>query len=516
MSKKFRQAKWNEPLIFEIGSKEREGFSVNIDKEIKNMLGDIEKIVPNNMLRKKPPRIPSLSEVEVIRHFLHLSQMNYGIDLGPQPLGSCTMKYNPKISEELTIDPRITNIHPYQDENTVQGILKILYDLKKWLCNIVGLKWGSLQPAAGAHGELTGILMIRAFHKDRGEDRDEILIPDSAHGTNPASAKMGGFKVIKIPTREDGCIDLDALKAAVSSRTAGIMLTNPNTLGLFEKDILKITKIVHDAGGLTYYDGANLNGILGIARPGDMGFDIVHINIHKTFATPHGGGGPGACAICVSDKLKNFLPIPVIDYNKSKSRYFLNYNIPKSIGKVRSFYGNIIPLVKAYIYLLTLGPEGIKNVSKISVLNTNYFKKKIEKVKGITIPYDSKRPRKHEIVISFKKLKEETGIRAEDVAKMLLDYGLYAPTIYFPLIVEEAFMIEFTESETKENIDKYIDAIKEIIKISYKNPEYVKTSPRNTSINRLDMVKANHPRSVSPTYWFYLRKKKAFSNSKTY
>jgi len=507
--RKFRQAKWSEPLIFELSREGKRGFKVPcVEEEIRTAVGKLEDLLPSKILRQRPPGLPQVTESEVVRHYIRLSQMNYGVDVGPQPLGSCTMKYTPKVLERICELEELANIHPLQDESTVQGILQILYQLGKWLCEIVGLKYFTFQPAAGAHGEFTGVLIIKAYHKRKGEERDEILIPDSAHGTNPASAAMAGFKVVRIPTRDDGCIDIEALKSAVSDRTAGLMLTNPNTLGLFEKEIIEIARIIHEAGGLMYYDGANLNGILGIARPGDMGFDIVHLNIHKTFAAPHGGGGPGASAICVTEELKDFLPVPVIEYDAENNRYHLNWNLPNSIGMVRSFYGNIVPLVKAFVYLLMLGSSGLRKTAEISVLNTNYFIAKVKGLRGVTVPYDPQRPRKHEVVISVKKLREETGITAEDVAKALLDHGFYAPTIYFPLIVDEALMIEFTESESKELIDEYANALKEIIETAYRNPEILKEAPINASVGRLDMAYGNLPRIISINYKMYLQRKK--------
>jgi len=506
--KDYRQAYWSEPLLHELSRKGKRGYiPPKLEEEIKEAVEPLEKVIPKNLLRDSPPPLPELSELEVVRHFLRLSQMNLGVDTGLMPLGSCTMKYNPKVLEEAVKTPYLSEIHPLQDEETVQGILEILYKLGEVLCEIVGLDKVTFQPAAGAHGELVGALLIKAYHESRGEERDEMLIPDSAHGTNPASAAMAGFKVIRIPTNEDGNVDLEALEAALSDKTAGIMLTNPNTLGLFEKDILEISKMVHEAGGLLYYDGANLNGILGLARPGDMGFDIVHLNIHKTFAAPHGGGGPGASAICVRDFLGDYLPVPVVEYDPEKG-YYLNYDLPKSIGMVHSFYGNIVPLVKAYAYILMLGTKGLKKVSEIATLNTNYFIAKIRGLKGVIIPYGENRFRKHEVVISLKKLKADTGVTAMDVAKALLDRGFYAPTVYFPPIVEEALMIEFTETESKESIDEFIKALSEIIEEAYRNPESVKKAPRNTSVRRLDMAKGNRPKYLAYNYSKYVEKKR--------
>jgi glycine dehydrogenase subunit 2 len=504
MPKSFRQAVWDEPLIFELSGNAKKTFE--IDEEFKEYAADAIKKLPDEILRKEPPGIPNLSEPEVVRHYTRLSQMAYGVDQGPVPLGSCTMKYNPKIDEELATLPIITDIHPYQDEDTVQGILEIIYLMQKWLAEITGTYICSLQPPAGAAGELTGALIIRKYLRDKGlVDKDEMIVPESAHGTNPASAVMAGFKVVKVPADSEGNTDLDALKSVVSERTAGIMLTNPSTLGLFESRILEISDLIHSVGGLLYYDGANLNGILGIARPGDMGFDITHLNLHKTFAAPHGGGGPGAGATCVKKELADYLPVPIVDYDGRK--YRLRYDLPRTIGRMSWFYGNIVPLVKSFIYLMMLGPS-LREVAEISVLNTNYLMKKLTSLKGVSLIYGEGRWRKHEVVISFNRLHKDTGVSAEDVAKALLDRGFHAPTIYFPLIVPEAHMIELTETETKENIDAIANAYEEIVRQAYEDPAKVKDTPRNTSIGRLDPLIGNHPKTVTPSYKYIGRLRK--------
>ena len=503
----FKQAKWNEPLIFKLGRKGRKGHILpKVEDEVKRAVGDVNALIPENMRRISQLRLPELSEVEVTRHFMRLSQMNYGVDSGLYPLGSCTMKYNPKINEFLANLPTIGMLHPYQNESTVQGILEILYRLERWLTEITGTYEICLQPAAGAHGEFLGTLLMRAYHKLNGEckKRNEVIVPDSAHGTNPASAAMAGFNAVVVPSDENGCVDLEALKAAVSERTAGLMLTNPNTLGIFEENIEEIAKIVHEAGGLLYYDGANLNPILGKARPGDMGFDIVHINIHKTFSTPHGGGGPGAGPVGVSEELTKFLPVPRIVFDGE--RYRLDYDRPYSIGKIRSFYGNVAVLLKAYAYILSLGGEGLKEVAEVSVLNANYLMKKLKEIEGLTLPYNSEKPRKHECVFSAKPLKNETGVSALNIAKRLLDYGLHAPTIYFPLIVDEALMIEPTETFEKEELDRFVEAMRKICEEAYANPELVLKAPYNTAASRLDEVKASHPRTMALSWRMYLKK----------
>jgi glycine dehydrogenase subunit 2 len=505
----FRQARWDEPVIFALGKKGRRGHLVpTVEQEIRNRTGDACELVPESMRRSSKLGLPELSEVEVVRHFTRLSEMNYGVDSGLYPLGSCTMKYNPKIDELLANLPSFTTLHPYQDETTVQGILEIFYKLERWLAELTGTCEVCLQPSAGAHGEFLGALLMHAYHKSNGncEKRTEIIVPDSAHGTNPASATMAGFKVLVVQSDNDGCVDLDALKVAVSERTAGLMLTNPNTLGLFEKNIGEIAETVHGAGGLLYYDGANLNPLLGKARPGDMGFDIVHINIHKTFGTPHGGGGPGAGPVGVSKELCQFLPVPRITFD-GKS-YHLDYKRPSSIGKIRGFYGNSAVLLRAYAYILSLGFEGLKEVAEVSVLNANYLKKKLEKVKGLALPYDAGRPRKHECVFSAKPLKSDTGVSALNVAKRLLDYGLHSPTVYFPQIVDEALMIEPTETFEKEEIDRFVNALQRICEEAYTNPENVLTAPHNTAVSRLDEVKASHPRTMALSWRMYRKKNK--------
>jgi glycine dehydrogenase subunit 2 len=505
----FKQTDWNERLIFNLGRKGRRGHvPPKLEEKIRRTVGDVNMLVPENMQRKSQLRLPELSEVEVVRHFTRLSQMNYGVDSGLYPLGSCTMKYNPRINELLANLPAINMVHPCQNEDTVQGILEILYRLERWLAEITGTYEVCLQPAAGAHGEFLGTSLMRAYHRLNGEieKRREIIVPDSAHGTNPASAAMAGFNVVVVPSDEDGCVNIEALKAAVSEHTAGLMLTNPNTLGIFERNIEEIAKIVHEAGGLLYYDGANLNAILGKARPGDMGFDIVHMNIHKTFSTPHGGGGPGAGPVGVSEELAKFLPVPRIVLDGE--RYHLDYNRPYSIGKIRGFYGNAAVLLKAYAYILSLGFEGLKEVAEVSVLNANYLATKLKEIKGLTLPYDSEKPRKHECVFSAKHLKSETGVSALNIAKRLLDYGLHAPTIYFPLIIDEALMIEPTETFEKEELDRFVEAVRKICEEAYTNPEVVLKAPHNTAVLRLDEVKASHPRTMTLSWHMYLKKNK--------
>ncbi len=492
----WRQAKWDEKLILDYRSKNLEvqiPFSWQFEEEVRSC----QEYLPKDMIRGEL-NIPTISEIEVVRHFIRLSQMSYGIDQGPIPLGSCTMKYNPKICDEIAYDERIVYLHPLQDEETIQGLLELLYLAERWFTEITGMDRCCFQPPAGAAGEFAGVLMIKKYHEIRGEaHRDEMLVPDNAHGTNPASAAMAGFKVVTIPTRSDGCLDIEALQAAISDRTAGLMLTNPNTLGLFEKDILEISRIVHDAGGLLYYDGANINAILGIARPGDMGFDIVHLNLHKTFASPHGGGGPGGGVVCAKGELVDLLPRPLIEFDGK--RYYWNYECRNCIGKIKSYYGNIVSVLRALAYILALGPKGLREVAEVSIINTNYFLKLIKDRGLYELIYGPDRYRMHECVISARKIARDTGITAEDISKALMDYGLHPPIMYFPLIVEEALMIELTETETLENIELYARILNEVAERAYKDPSSVKKHPLNTSVKRLDAVKANHPKTAIPS-----------------
>ena len=509
----YRQASWDEPVIFKLGAMGRRGHLLpEAEDEVRRAVGNLDKLLPENMRRTSKPGLPELSEVEVARHFTRLSEMNYGIDSGLYPLGSCTMKYNPKINELFARMPTLNMIHPFQDESTVQGILEILYKLERWLSEITGTFEVCLHPAAGAHGELLGTLLMHACLKQNGEceKRTEVIVPDSAHGTNPASAAMAGFNVIVVPSGGDGCIDQEALKTVTSQKTAGLMLTNPNTLGIFEKNIEEIAKIIHEVGGLLYYDGANLNPHLGEARPGDMGFDIVHINIHKTFSTPHGGGGPGAGPVGVSKDLAQFLPVPRVAFDEK--RYRLDYEKPHSIGKMRSFQGNVAVLVRAYAYILCLGLEGLREAAEVSVLNANYMMKKLRNVKGLMLPYDMEKPRKHEFVISAKPLKNETGVSALNIAKRLLDFGLHAPTIYFPSIVDEALMIEPTETFEREELDRFVEALRRICEEAYTNPQNVLTAPHSTAASRLDEVKASHPRTMSLSWRMHIKKEEMSEN----
>ncbi len=464
-------------LIFEISKKGRRGF---IPPKI-----DVKPYKINSKFaRKNAPKLPEVTEGDVVRHYTNLSRLNYAVDTGFYPLGSCTMKYNPKLNEQVASFPGFSEIHPYQDQKTIQGALELMYELEEALKKITGMDAMTLQPAAGAHGEYTGIAIIRQYHRSRRDfKRDEIIVPDSAHGTNPASSAMNGFKVIEIKSDDRGMVDVNELKKVVGPHTAGMMLTNPNTLGIFEENILEIAKIVHDAGGLMYYDGANLNAIMGQVRPGDMGFDVVHLNLHKTFSTPHGMGGPGSGPVGVKEFLKDFLPIPRVV--KKKDKYALDYSSKKTIGRVRSFYGNFTVLVKAYAYILTMGEEGIKRASEMAVLNANYLRVAISKL--LEVPHNS--ICMHEFVASTTPLQDK-GIKALDVVKRMLDYGIHPPTVYFPLIVHEDIMVEPTETESKDTLDRFIEIVKEIVEEAKKDPENLKTAPHTTPVRRLDDTRA--------------------------
>ena len=437
------------------------------------------------LLRKEELRLPQISEVDLSRHYTRLAKQAHGVNDGFYPLGSCTMKYNPRIDEEAASLEGFTGLHPLQPQSTVQGALQVMYEAKELLCEITGMDDMTFQPAAGAHGEYTGLLLIRKYHQSRNDTkRVNIIVPDSAHGTNPASATMAGFKVINVPSNENGGVDLEALRNAVGEDTAGLMLTNPNTLGLFDPNILEITRIVHEAGGLCYYDGANMNAIMGTVRPGDMGFDCIHLNLHKTFGTPHGGGGPGSGPVGCKEFLKKFLPKYTVSKNMD-GNYYLDV-AENSMGKVRSFYGNFLVVVKALTYIKSLGKEGIKEASCNAVLNANYL---MNKLKGYyDVAYDQ--ICMHEFVLSLDKMKHETGVSAMDVAKQSLDFGIHPPTMYFPLIVHEALMLEPTETESKETLDEAAEIFIEIARMAHEDPEYLHEAPHNCLIRRPDEVEA--------------------------
>jgi glycine dehydrogenase subunit 2 len=468
-------------LIFEISKEGRTGYTLP-SCDVPEC--PVAELVAPEYISDKELMLPEVSEVDVVRHFTLLSNKNFGLDTGFYPLGSCTMKYNPRINEDVAAMPEFTKLHPYQPESTVQGALEAMYDLSEKFAEITGLEAVTLQPAAGAHGELTGLMIIKAYHKKRGDlKRTKIIVPDSAHGTNPATASVAGFDVVEIQSDENGAVDVEKLKAALNDETAGFMLTNPSTLGIFEKNIIEITKLVHDAGGLVYYDGANTNAIMGKTRPGDMGFDVCHLNTHKTFSTPHGGGGPGSGPVGVRKDLVEFLPVPVVA--KKDDAFYLDYDRPYSIGKIKGFYGNFGVVMRAYAYVLTMGAEGLKKASETAVLNANYMKECLKDYYNVAINEICM----HEFVLAG--LKDDTNhVTTLDVAKRLIDYGYHPPTIYFPLIVHEALMIEPTETEKLETMDEFINAMISIAKEASENPELVKSAPNNTELKRLDEVKA--------------------------
>jgi glycine dehydrogenase subunit 2 len=475
----------SEKLLMELSSAGRKGYSLpKLDVPKKRT----EEMISTELLRKELPPLPEVSEVDVARHFVRLSIMNHHVDKGFYPLGSCTMKYNPKINETLCRLNGLAYLHPFQTEDTYQGALKLMYDLGEYLEEISGMDEISLQPAAGAHGELTSLLIIHAYHKKNKSNRTKVIIPDSAHGTNPASVITAGFSTVQIKSNAKGLIDIEELKKAMGEDVAALMITNPNTLGLFEADIVEITRIVHDAGALLYMDGANLNALMGIARPGDMGFDVVHFNLHKTFSTPHGGGGPGSGPVGVKESLAPFLPIPVVEKKageKKAEEYYLNYKRPDSIGRMHSFYGNFGVMIRAYVYIRQNGAKGLREVSENAIINANYLREILKQY--YHLPYDDFC--QHEFVLSGDRQKEK-GVKTLDIAKRLLDFGLHAPTVYFPLIVHEALMIEPTETESKESLDEFADAMIRIAKEVEENPEVVTSAPHVTPVGRLDEVKA--------------------------
>jgi len=448
----------------------------------------LDELVPAGLRRACPARLPEVGELDLLRHFTELSSLNFGVESGSYPLGSCTMKYNPKINEVVSRLEGFAGLHPYQPESLVQGALELMYELEQWLAEIAGLARVTLQPAAGAHGELTGLLIMRAAHHAQRRDPKRIIIPDTAHGTNPASVIMAGYEPVAVTSDPRGGVDLEALKALLDDDLAGLMLTNPNTLGVFDENITEIARLVHEAGGLLYYDGANSNAVLGISRPGDMGFDVVHFNTHKTFSTPHGGGGPGAGPIAVRDTLAPFLPVPLVG-KAEDGRFFFDDDRPQSIGKVRTFYGNFGVLIRAAAYIRGLGPDGLRRVSEMAVLNANYV------MEGIKDLYDVPFERRcmHEFVASTAPLKEH-GVRALDVAKRLLDYGVHPPTTYFPLLVDEALMIEPTETESREDLERLIEALRAVAAEAVTDPEMLREAPLSMPVRRLDeAAAARHP-----------------------
>lgn len=471
------------PLLYEKSKKGRRGYRLPSC--------DVPSAPFPEKFRRNKLLLPEVSELDVVRHFTTLSQKNFAVDTGFYPLGSCTMKYNPKVNEDAAGYEGFLGVHPLQPEDTAQGALQVMWELSQMLSILTGMDAFTLQPAAGAHGELTGLLMIQAYFNKRKEERDTVLIPDSAHGTNPATAAMLGFNVVEVKSDSRGGVDLSDIKEKLSPRIAALMLTNPNTLGIFDENILEVASLVHKSGALLYYDGANFNASMGIVRPGDMGFDVIHLNLHKTFSVPHGGGGPGSGPVGVKSALREFLPAPILncqtssEAGKEKSVFGLDWNRPCSIGKIKSFYGNFLALLRAYCYLRYHGGEGVKKVAQIAVLNANYL---MNNLKGYyDLPYD--RTCQHEFVLSARRQKAK-GVKALDIAKRLLDFGIHSPTIYFPLIVEEALMIEPTETESKETLDHFIKVMVNIAKEAEESQELLREAPKLTHVRRLDEVSA--------------------------
>ncbi len=444
---------------------------------------DAEKSIPRKYLRDDMGGFPEVAEIDVVRHYTRLSQWNFGVDSGLYPLGSCTMKYNPKINEEIAALPGFSRLHPYQGEELSQGALELMFQLEEYLCEITGMDAVTLQPSAGAQGELCGLLMMAAFFKDRGKPRTKIIIPDTAHGTNPASSHLAGFKVVPVKSEGRGALTANAVKDVMDADTAGVMLTNPNTLGLFEADIKEIADVVHKKGGFLYCDGANMNALMGIVRLGDLGVDVVQLNLHKTFSTPHGGGGPGSGPVAVRKTLEPYLPVPRV--RKRGKKYSFDFKRPRSIGRLKAFYGNFAIMVRAYSYIRRMGPEGLKRAAEAAILNANYIK---ERLKGtFDLPFD--RPCMHECVFSDK-VQQPNGVSTMDIAKRLIDYGYHPPTVYFPLVVPGAIMIEPTETETLETLDRFIEAMKNIADEARNAPELLKNAPANTRVGRVDETKA--------------------------
>ncbi len=471
-----------EPLIFEMGAPGRRAATL-LEMDVPTR--PLEDLVPAAALRQEDAPLPEVSEIEIVRHFTHLAERNFGVDSGFYPLGSCTMKYNPKLNEDMAALPGFARIHPLQDDATVQGAIELIYTLEQMLCEIAGMARVTVQPSAGAHGEITGLMIIKAYHESRGEGhRNVVLIPDSAHGTNPASATLADYEIREIRTDGRGGVDVEHLRELLDDKVAALMMTNPNTLGVFDENIVEIARLVHDAGGQLYYDGANANAILGLVRPGDTGFDVVHFNLHKTCSTPHGGGGPGAGPIGVAPHLVPFLPGPLPAKDADGTFHWRDAG-PQSIGRVRANNGNFLVLVRAYTYIRFNGPDGLRRVSESAVLNANYLMHALKDL--FTLPFD--RTCMHEFVLSANQQKAR-GVTAMDIAKRLLDFGMYAPTVYFPLIVPEAVMIEPTETETRETLDRFIAVMRQIDQESRENPELVTHAPHTTPVGRLDQTLA--------------------------
>jgi glycine dehydrogenase subunit 2 len=470
------------PLIFERSRRGRRAWSL---PEAGVDAPPVEELVPDHLRRRTPPGLPEVSERDLVMHYTRLSQRNWAIDVGAYPLGSCTMKYNPKVAEDAAALPGFARLHPMTPDDLTQGALELLGNLERALCAATGMARLTFQPAAGAQGELTGLLIMRAYHAARGDVRKRVIIPDSAHGTNPASVSLAGWTAQEVRSDERGLVDLDALRDVLDEDVAGLMLTNPNTLGLFERDIIEIARMIHEVGGLLYYDGANFNSIVGVVRPGDMGFDIVHMNLHKTFATPHGGGGPGSGPLAVSERLERFLPAPVLTWDAGAERWHWDHDRPDAIGRIHSFHGNFGINVRAYAYLRSLGPEGLRRVAERAVLNANYLRVLVEDAFPTAYPGTCM----HEFVATGKPLKKH-GVKTMDAAKRLIDLGFHPPTVYFPLVVEEALMVEPTETESKETIDALAAALVQTAREAEESPDVLREAPVTTPVRRPDEARA--------------------------
>jgi glycine dehydrogenase subunit 2 len=468
------------PTIFETSKRGRRAYTLPEPDVPSVTPGDV---LPSGLIRGEPAELPEVSEPGIARHFINLSVLNHHVDRDLYPLGSCTMKYNPKVGEDVANLPGFSDLHPHMPGELVQGALRVMHELGRALCEITGMDEVTMVPAAGAHGELAGMLLVRAYHEDQGSRRSTVLIPDSSHGTNPASVRMAGYRAVEIKSDSSGRIDADSLKRNLGDDVAAIMVTNPNTLGLFETGICRVAELVHEAGGLVYMDGANMNALLGISRPGDFGIDIAHLNLHKTFSTPHGGGGPGSGPLVVKAHLAPYLPVPVVA--RDGGVYNLDYDRPKSIGRIHTFYGNFTVLVKAYCYILMCGPRGLREAAENAIINANYLLSKVRK--GFVVPYDG--VCKHEFVVSARD-KLKAGVRTADIAKRLMDYGFHPPTVYFPLIVEEALMIEPTETESRETLDRFAEALERINAEIDADPERVRGAPHSTPVGRVDEATA--------------------------
>jgi glycine dehydrogenase subunit 2 len=509
-TRNFQQAKWDEPIIFELTNKGERGILVpQAEEEIEAKVGDGISAIPTNMCRKTPPALPELGQMQVLKHYLRLSQENLGADLNVDiGQGTCTMKYNPKINEQIASNPKVTELHPFQSEETVQGILEILYEMDLFLRQISGLDAFSLQPGSGSQAILAMASVMQAYHASRGEAqrRDELITTIFSHPSDPAAAKVKGYKIITLYQNEDGLPDMASLKAAVSDRTAGLFITNPEDTGIFNHKIDEFTKIVHEAGGLCGYDQANANGILGITRAKDAGFDMCFFNLHKTFSAPHGCGGPASGALGVTKALSRFLPVPRVEFEGEK--YSLNYNYPESIGKVRDFHGSIPVILKAYSWIMSLGAEGLKNVARYSVLNNNYLFQKVLKIEGASAPFAEGRHRIEQVRYSWEQLTKDTGVTTEDVTNRMVDFGFHMWSSHHPFIVPEPFTLEPTEAYAKTEIDEYIAGLQQVSDEAYKDPEFVKGAPYNSTIGKIDHSTLDDPGKWAVTWRAYLKKKK--------